>query len=161
MRLMRFLLLGLLACSFLAMAKKQTLMVRFHVEANGHDGASFVTPAKFHNPNRDGFVERVASISERNIVGVFPVSAADGSFGCAFKLDYQGTLRLQTLSTEKRGSSILGFINTALGSHPVVDMVIDKPITDGIIFIPRGLTQLEIDQLQKDFPTLGKSQKRG
>jgi hypothetical protein len=39
-------------------------------------------------------------------------------------------------------------------------MVVDKPVRDGIINIPHGLTLLEIQMLEKQFPTLGATKKR-
>ncbi len=160
MKLVRLLLLPLLAVSVLGMAKKKSsVAIRFHVEANARDGSSFAVPAKFHNPERDGFVERVASVSEREIAAIRPVAAQDDSFGCVFKLDLHGTIGLQTLSTEHRGAVLVPVINTKTGPRQLPEMIIDKPITDGIIFVPRGLTQAEITELQKQFPLIGQTRK--
>ena len=139
MKIVRLLLLPLLACSFLGMAKKQPLVsVRFYLEANARDGTSFSTPTKLHNPDRDAFMERIPSISERDIEGVFPVENADGTFGCVFQLDRHGSVGLQTLSSERRGSTLLGLIGSAAGARQLVELRIDKPITDGRIYVPRG-----------------------
>jgi len=141
-------------------AKKPAVSVRFHVEANARDGEPFAQAVKFRNPERDGFVERVPSLSERDIKAIYPVPAGDGSFGCAFLFDQHGRIGLQTLSTLRRGSSLLVFVSSKSGMHQVIDMIIDKPITDGIVYVPRGLTQLEITALQKQFRTMGTTAKR-
>jgi hypothetical protein len=155
MRLAPF-LLSLFALLFLGAAKKQPLLtVRFHAEANRHDGEPFAMPVKFRSPEREGFAERVPTISERDIVSIYPVPAADGSFGCAFQLNKHGTLALATLSTEKRGKSLVVFVATAGGMHQVIDMIIDKPIRDGVVYVPRGLTQLEITAMEKQFAIMG------
>lgn len=148
-------LLPLFALLFLGAAKKPALSVRFHLEANARDGEPFAMPVKLRNPPRDAFAERVPSISERDVRAIFPVTAPDGSFGCAFQLNKHGSLKLQTMSLEKRGSAIVVFISTKAGMHQVIDLVIDKPIRDGIIYVPQGMTQLEILALQKQFPTMG------
>lgn len=160
MHLLRLLLLPLLALSFLGMAKKQLVSVRFHVEANARDGEPFSVPAKFSNPPRDGFVERIPIVSERDVKAIYPVPAQDGSFGCVFKLDPHGSINLQTISTQRRGASIVAVVSTKSGTHQVIDMIIDKPITDGIIFVPRGFTELEMQALSQQFPTLGGGTKR-
>jgi len=160
MKILRILVLAPLLLSFVAAAKKPQVSVRFHAEANARDGEPFAMPIKFQNPARDGFVERVPSISERDIKAVYPVPATDGTFGCAFQLDQHGRIGLQTLSTQRRGASLVVFVNTKSGMHQVIDMIIDKPITDGIVYIPRGLTQLEIAALQKKFRTMGAAAKR-
>jgi hypothetical protein len=156
-RLLLFLPLVLL---FVAAAKKPTVALRFHVETNARDGDVFAMPIKFQNPPRDGYVERVPSLSERDVRAIFPTNAGDGSLGCAFMLTSHGRMSLQTFSTERRGSSLVIFVSTKTGTHQVIDMAIDKPITDGIIYVPRGLTELEIAALQKQFPTAGQREKR-
>ncbi len=160
MKFARPALLSLLAFSLLGMAKKQEISVRFHVEANSRDGEPFTVPAKFHNPDRDGFVEKIPAVSERDIRAIYPVAAEDGTFGCVFALDQHGSIGLQTVSTERRGAIMVAFISTKVGTHQAADLLIDKPITDGKIYVPRGLTQLEIEALQKQFPTLGQRGKR-
>ena len=160
MKIVRLLLLPILALGCLGMAKKSAINVRFHVEANARDGEPFAMPIKFKNPERDGFIERVPSLSERDISAVHPVAAPDGTFGCVFQLTTHGRLGLQTLSTQQRGKSLVVFTSTKSGVHQVIDMLIDKPITDGIIYVPRGLTQLEIAALTKSFPAIGAKKRR-
>jgi hypothetical protein len=149
------LLLPLSALLFLGMAKKPTVTVRFHIEANARDGEPFATPVKFRNPPREGFIERVPTLSERDIHAIFPVPAADGSFGCAFQFNKHGTFSLQTLSTQQRGRSLMVFVATKAGMHQVIDMIIDQPVKDGIIYVPTGLTAQEIAMLEKQFPRMG------
>jgi len=160
MKIARLLLTLPLLLLFVAAAKKPAIAVRFHVETNARDGEVFAMPVKFQNPPRDGYVERVPSLSERDVRAIFPTNAGDGTLGCAFIFNAHGRTGLQTFSTERRGSSLAIFISTKSGTHQVIDLTIDKPITDGIIYVPRGLTQLEIGALQKQFPTAGQQQKR-
>ncbi len=160
MKFARALLLPILALSLLGMAKKPQISVRFHAEANPRDGEPFTVPAKFHNPDRDGVVEKIPVVSERDIRAIYPVPAADGTFGCLFQLDDHGRVGLQTVSTERRGALLIAFISTKAGTHQAAELLIDKPIVDGKIYIPSGLTQLEIEALQKQFPTLGQRGKR-
>jgi hypothetical protein len=160
MNAIRFCLIAIAGLCFLGAAKKPAVAVRFHVEANARDGDVFAMPVKFRNPPRDGFVERVPSLSERDVQGIYPTNAGDGTFGCAFVLNTHGRTALQTISTEKRGSSLVVFVSTKGGTHQVVELMIDKPINDGVIFVPRGMTLLEIEALQKQFPTKGQKAKK-
>ena len=137
------------------MARKPKIMVRFHIEANARDGQPFAMPVEFRNPPRKGFMAQIPAISERNIDAVFPYPAADGTFGCAFKLDNFGRTSLEEMSLSNRGASVVAFVSTAKGRHQVIDMIVDKVIRDGIITIPSGLTQLEIDMLTKEFDVMG------
>lgn len=150
---MRFrFLLPLLALVFVAFAKKQVpITVHFHLEANARDTSSFATPVTLQNPPRQAYVEKIPTLTERDVAAIFPFTAPDGTMGCAFKLNEHGTLELETLSTDRRGRSLLAVVN----GRQVIDMLIDQRITDGIVTISRGLDPREIDLLGKKFPVLG------
>ncbi len=155
MRLLR-LLLPVLAICFLGFGQKRTgVTVRFFAEANSRDGSSFATPYKATNPPRDIYLQKVPAIHEGQINGIFPFRASDGSWGCAFRLDHDGRINLEVVSTDSRGNALVGFIGTPRGTHPVVEMIIDKTVRDGIIQIPRGLTDMEMAVLGKQFKAFG------
>lgn len=156
MRISRFVLLPILALCLLGMGRKQLpFSVRFFTEANPNDTEKFATPIKFVNPPREGYIEKVPSISERNVKAIYPFPAADGSMGCAFQLDHSGRINLEVVSTERRGTSLVVFVATKQGARQVLDMVIDRSVRDGIITIQRGLTEREIDAMKKQWPVIG------
>ncbi len=159
MRIAPFLLVPL-AFGCLGFAKKLPVSVRFHIEANERDGQPFAMPVTFHNPERKGFAAQIPAISERNIEAIFPFQGNDGSMGCAFKLDNFGRTALEEMSLSNRGSSVVVFLGTKTGTHQVIDMTIDKVIRDGIISVPRGLTDLEISALVGEFRVMGERTKR-
>jgi len=160
MKALRLFLTVALAACLMGAAKKPKLAVHFHVEAIGNAGGQFTLPAKFTNPPRDGFIEAIPFASERNITAIFPVENPDGSIGCAFQLDQNGRLGLETASQDRRGASIVIIMATKFGSHQVIDMVIDKPITDGIIYIPKGLSPGELNFLREQYPIMGAPKKK-
>lgn len=131
------------------------MTVRFHSEANPNDTSSFAKPIKLVYAQRDAHLNRVPEFSERNIKAIYPWKTSDGTWGCAFKLNDSGRIRLETISSDNRGAAIVAFIGTKKGMHQVIDMVIDKPITDGIVAIPRGITDIEMMVLRKQFKVLG------
>ena len=153
------LFLLLLALAGLGMAKKPSVTVRFYAEANRRDGEAFSKQVTLHNPEREAYIEKVPSISEQSIKAMYPFQAADGSWGASFLLDSKGRIDLETVSTSRRGSSMVVFVVTKQGAHQVVDMLIDKPVTDGIITIPSGLTQMEIAALKKEYKLMGQKRK--
>ena len=159
MRIASFLLV-VLAFGCLGFARKQVITVRFHVEANARDGQPFAMPITFHNPERQGFMTQIPALSERNIEAIFPFPAADGTSGCAFKLDNFGRTALEEMTLSNRGTSVVAFVGTKTGTHQVVDMVVDKVIRDGIISIPRGLTDLEINALELEFKNMKTGKKK-
>lgn len=152
-----FRLLPIIALCFVAAAKKPTITVRFHAEANRLDGERFSTPVQLKYPPRQTFIQRVPVVSERQIKAIYPFQAEDGTWGCSFLLDNSGRLGLEVVSTERRGSSLVAFVSTKTGTHQVIDMQIDKVITDGIISIQHGLTELEVAALRKGFKSIAPS----
>src|SRR5690349_18301086 len=105
-------------------AKKPELTVRFHTEANQRDGDAFASPIQLKYPPRPAFIEKVPSLSERNIQAIYPFEAPDGTWGCAFKLDNSGRINLEVLSTERRGTSLIAFVSTKANTHQVAEMII-------------------------------------
>ena len=153
-------LLPLLALAWLGMAKPPAVTVRVFAEANEHDTNRFAAPVALKNPPRQAFIEKMPSLNERYIAAIYPFQADDGTWGCAFKLDAKGRIDLEVVSTERRGSSLVVFVGTKKGTHQVVDMVIDRRVTDGIISVPRGLTEMEIAALTREFKVMGQKGKR-
>ena len=151
----------LLALACLGMAKKAPVSVRFHAEANARDGSAFAKPIMLQNPPREAFIEQVPSINERSIKAMYPFQAVDGSWGACFKLDNNGRLALEVLSGARKGRSMVIFVITPKGIHQVIDVIIDKKISDGVITIPRGMTELEIVALKKEYGALTAEQFAG
>lgn len=144
-------LLPILALLLIAAGKKQPpVTVRFYTETNARDTSSFAVSVQLQYPPRKAFVSKIAAISERDVTEIYPFQAGDGSMGCAFKLDEHGTIALDTLSIEHRGASLIAVVN----GRQIIDMLIDKHVTDGIAVIPRGLTPAEVLSLQKTFKTM-------
>lgn len=150
-------LLGLLA---LGMGNKPQVSIRFHVQANAQDTERFSSPIHIENPSRDIFIEKIPSINERMFKAIYPFQAANGTWGCSFKLDEGGRISLAVLSTEHRGQTVVAILSTKAHSRLIIAMMIDKPINDGIITIPYGLTELEIGVLSKEFPVIGQGKKK-
>jgi hypothetical protein len=155
------LLLALCSCGHEAGAagrKKRdpTIAIRFHVEVTQSD-PTFATKVTAGDPPREITVEKLASISELDIASFYPYKASDGTYSAVLQLDEHGRITLQTLSAESRGKSIVAAIN----GQPRAVFTVDKTISDGVIFIPRGLTEGEIKQMGESFDLLGKDYNPG
>ena len=149
MRFFRF-LLPLLVLVFIAAAKKPPLYIRFHTEVDSSSGSSFATQA--HLPSGEGVtLSKAAQITEDDIKAIYPFPAPDGTMGCALKLDDHGRIALDTLSMEYKGGILLGLVN----GRAVTAMVIDRRVTDGILYIRTGLTPAEIELMRKKYIVIG------
>ena len=77
-------------------------------------------------------IEKLARISEYDVMAFSPYRAPDGTFGALFQLDEHGQVVLDTLSVEHRGRLLFIFINGRM----ITELQIDKRVSDGKIYIP-------------------------
>ena len=123
-----------------------SIAIRFHAQTSGYD-PEFAAKVKLGNPPQEITVEKIPSFSEHDFASFYPYRAADGTYSAVFKLDRHGEATLEELSTEKRGSLLVVVVN----GRPLTTLLIDRRITDGIIFIPSGLTVENIQALGASF----------
>jgi hypothetical protein len=56
---------------------------------------------------------------------------------------------------------MVAIISSKAGAHQFAEMLIDRPISDGIIYVRKGLSEEDIEELQRRYPTMGeKTSKR-
>ena len=134
----------------LGLAKSKKCTVRVHAEGNENDGSVFATPVTTPISGKNIFIEKIPAISEHDVSAYRPYAASDGSFGALLQLDEHGRLALDTLSVERRGSTVLVFINGRIAT----ELFIDRRVSDGQIFIASGLTAADIASMQKTWPQI-------
>ncbi len=140
----------------LAGAKKApNVAVQFVLQADQRDGTPFVRPIQWQG--RVVYVSKISVVTEHDFTGLFPYRAADGSFAAAFRLNDPGRLALQTISVAKRGGRMYAIVN----GRVVTPIAIDRIVSDGIISIPLGLTELEIRGLGDRIPVMPEAKKAG
>ncbi len=135
-----------------AFGKTKHCMLRLHAEANAQDTSVFSSSIRAQLSGKNVAIEKIARISEQDVVAFTPYSVGDGNFGALFQLDEHGRLALDTLSVEKRGGFIFVFIN----GRAITEMQIDKRVSDGKLYIASGLTAADIALMKKDWRLIGK-----
>ena len=128
------------------------IAVRFHAQVSSFD-PTFAAKVKVGDSAQEIIIEKVPSISERDIASFYPYRASDGSYSAVFKLDRHGEATLEAVSTQKRGMLLVAAVN----GRPVATMLVDKTIHDGIIFIPSGLSETDIRALGSSFSIMGET----
>jgi hypothetical protein len=151
--MLRLILLWLVPLVGLEAAEKRpAISIRLHAEGNPSEGESFVTPVTLVNPPKQTVIRKVPIVTERDIVAFYPFAAADGTIGCYFKLDADGTNKLTQHTIEFRDTLVVALIN---GRVACVMMVGEK-VTDGIMPFPSGFLPQEIVDLQARYPIIGR-----
>ena len=128
------------------------VMVRLHAEGTVQEGETFVVPVTLINPPKQTFIRKVPIVTERDIEAFYPFTAPDGTLGSYFKLDADGTHKLNQHSIEKLDTLVVAMINGRVACA----MMVDKRVTDGILCFPSGFLPIEIAKLQTKFPVMGK-----
>ena len=137
-------------------ARKPHCTLRAHLEANANDGAAFSTQIRSPTSGKNIVIEKVPTISERDVVAFYPYQAGDGSYGVLFQLNDHGRLALDTLSVERRGRFLYVFVN----GRPAAELQIDRRVSDGKLYIASGLAAADIELMKKDWRLIGESKKR-
>lgn len=142
-----------LAC--VAGAKKPTIDLRVHAEGTAAEAPTFAIPATLLS-GKPTFLQRMPLITQSEIESIYPFAAADGSQGVYLKLGQHGSRLLQQHTMERRGGTLVVMLNGRMVSN----LLVDRPIDDGIVCIPRALTQEDIALLTSAFPVLGQESKK-
>jgi len=136
-------------------AKKPTVDLRIHGEGIAAEAPTFAFPATLLN-GRETFLSRMPLITQREIHSVYPFPAADGSQGVYLKLDNHGSGLLKQHTMERSGRMLAVYLN----GRQVSNLVVDRPVHDGIVSIPRGLNDTEVELLTMAYPVIGESGKQ-
>ena len=107
--------------------------------------------ARSMSPRKDVAIQKLAWITEYDVMAFSPYPAQDGTFGALFQLDEHGSVVLDTLSVERRGGFLFVFINGRM----ITELQIDKRVSDGKIYIPSGLTAADVELMKKQWRLLG------
>ncbi len=133
-------------------AKKPVIDLRIHGEGIAAEAPTFAFPATLLN-GREVYLSRMPLITQREVRSIYPFPAADGSEGVYLKLDNHGTGLLQQHTMERRGRTLVVLLN----GRQVTNLLVDRPVTDGIVSIPRGLSPEDITLLRTAFPVIGET----
>jgi hypothetical protein len=144
-------LVAALGLGSMAQARPKHCIVRVHAQANAQDGSTFATPVTTPLTGKNIFIEKIPTISERDVAAFRAYPAKDGSFGVLFQLNDHGRLALETLSLEHRGSTLVVLVN----GRALTELMVDRRVSDGKLYIAAGLTAADIEVMGKDWPEIG------
>jgi hypothetical protein len=144
----------LIACHLLE-ARQRHCMFRLHTEANSNDTTTFSTSVRALFSGKQVAIEKAARITENDVVAFYPYEVSKDNYGALFQLDEHGTIALDAISVERRGTLLFVFIN----GRAITELQIDKRVTDGKIYIPSGLASRDIESMKKDWRLIGQKKK--
>lgn len=131
-------------------ARKPVLDLRIHALGTAAEAPTFAFPTTLID-GRPVYLQKMPLLTQREVDAVYPFNAADGSRGVYLKLDSHGSRLLQQLTSSQRGTMLVVMLN----GRQVSNLLVDRPVDDGIVAIPRGLTPDDTEFLSTVFPVLG------
>lgn len=132
--------------------KKDVFAIRIHGEGKAEDGDKFTVPVDLLDGRR-AYLSIMPLLNEHDIKAVYPFRAADGTGGAYLKLDGHGANLLTEFSIERMGRG--GVLVVMINGRQVIDLLVDKPVRDGVFVIPYGLTMGEEAHLVNLYPIIG------
>ncbi len=136
-------------------AKKQALDLRVHATGTEAEAPTFAFPSTLLN-GTPVFLQRMPLLTQREVASVYPFNAADGSQGIYLKLGAHGSRLLQQHTTSRGGTMLVVLLN----GRQISNLLVDRPVSDGIFCIPRGLTADDVEFLTTVFPVTGQEGKK-
>lgn len=132
--------------------KKEALSLRIHGEGGAEEGEKFTVPVVLMDGRRTA-LSIMPLLTEHDVKSVYPFKAPDGSYGAYLRLDTHGANLLTQYSIERMGRN--NVLAVMLNGRQVIDVLVDKPVRDGIFCIPAGMTMIEEARLVNFFPITG------
>jgi len=154
-------LLALAVCSFCFMGSGKRgadILVSFHLEANQSRFEQKLAEAvKVGDSANQYYFDKIPLFTDDHIEWFYSFLSEDGTtFGAAFKLNIRAADILQVTSRtpENRGKLVaVNVMPISKNSLPIRSFLeVDKPITDGIIVIWKGLSDEHLKIFAKHFP---------
>jgi hypothetical protein len=132
--------------------KKDALTIRIHGEASPEDGDKFSVPVILLD-GRKSTLSIMPLLSEHDIKSVYPFKTPDGSCGAYLKLNAHGSDVLTQYSVENMGRNKV--LAVMINGRQVADLIVDKPVQDGLFVIPSGMSMVEDAKLTMAYPLMG------
>ena len=151
---MKYGAIALLLCSIAffclgAGSKAKGFVITFHLEGDAEESAKFVTPIKLGSEHRQYYFRKMPSFTDSDITWFYPFVSQDGaSYGAAFRLKDHKAEELKGITLSNQGK----LFGTRVMDAPLRAVIIDRPISDGILVIWDGLSQNHVKLIGEKIP---------
>lgn len=133
--------------------KKTSVSIQVYAVASSSDTGVKRMALSIENAPSEVMVQKQPVFSQKDIVAFYPFVAHDGSVGVYFQLDGGSSELLKELTITRQNTYVIAVIN----QRPVCMLLIDRPVTDGLIVIPNGITKEQRFELGQQFPLINET----
>ncbi len=147
-----FLLLGLV--SAMAGGKKpDPTTISFHEQGKAQEGPKMVFPVPVKG--RKIYFRKSPAVSSKDVVAFRPFATETGH-GVTLQLNRVAARRLHAITAQNQSHYMLAIAN----GRPVDAVIIDAPVTDGMLVIWKGLQLAEIQRMSFKWPFIGENEQQ-
>lgn len=134
--------------------KEAKCSVTFHIETDSSDNPKMIFPQQVNGQTR--YFRRLPEVGTKDIVSFSPFPSEIDSYGAMFRLKDNAAKRINAITTATQGRWLLAQVNGR-----VVDAVlIDKPVTDGMLVVWKRVTLADIALFDESFPRIGQENQK-
>ena len=128
--------------------------VSFHIETDASDNPKMIFPQPVNGQTR--YFRRLPEVATKDIVSFSPFPSDTEGYGIMFRLKDNASKRINAITTATQGRWLLAQLNGR-----VVDAVlIDNPVTDGMLVIWKRAELADIALLDEAFPRIGQENQK-
>lgn len=144
--------LGILLLASCASNKsKHDFPITFHAEGSAAEAPKLAFHDTAGDPPRTVYWRTLPEVTHQNIEAFFPFPAQEGDgSGAYFVMSTQGKLRLHNFTQTKQGELMLAMVNKQKNDV----FWIEKPITDGILFVTQGISDEMLEHMREHYVEL-------
>jgi hypothetical protein len=92
----------------------------------------------------------IPEFTHKQLIAFHPFPAEDGTYGITLKLDFKGTQSLDLITRTAQREVLLSTVNGTTVDY----VLIDRPVSDGLFTIWRGLPEPLITLLDEQYPRI-------
>lgn len=136
--------------------KKETkVAVSFHMETEATDNPKMIFPQLANGKTR--YFRRMPEISLKDVMSFNPFpSEVGGDYGIVFKLKPSAGNRLNAITAANSGRWMISQVNGRI----LDGFLIEKPVTDGVVVIWKGVTLQDVALFDEELPRIGEEGKK-
>ncbi len=146
-----FLLAG--CALFVPIKKEPKIKLAVHNQTAPSDSARFAMPLKIPYAPYEIYLSRIPLISKLDVDRFRIYEADDGTYGALLYLKPHGEMALEQYTLANQRTYLVTFLNDRVVSTQLVD----RPVRDGLFYIPNGLTAEDVEALQESFDEIGQT----
>ena len=133
--------------------KKVPFLLGLHIETTDRDSATFSMPVNVLYPPMTVTVEKMSMVSQREVKAFYPGAETPTGYGAYFQFDPHGTKALESITTTHRDKFLVVIFN----NRPICRLRVDRPVRDGILYVPTGISADELRTIGLKLPLINET----